>query len=95
MNLTDFNINFGTYHISEKEEKKAQSRKAEHVYNTFVNDILNQFDSRKIFQPNEVREEMRPPYTYTEIKSALEYGAENKDDVELLESDMDLFLYED
>lgn len=67
--------------------------RSEHIYTTFIQSVLEDFDGREVFRPNEVQDEIRPPYSYTEVKSALEYGAENSENIELAESDMDLFLY--
>lgn len=92
MAITDTNYDFALT-VSDEEYEEALERKAEHVYNAFVQDVLNRFESRKIFQPQVVQEEMRPPYSYGEVKSALEYGAENSESVEFIEEDMDLFLY--
>jgi hypothetical protein len=80
--------------VSEDEYRERIEQRDERIYTTFVEPVLDEsLDGRAVFQPNEVQDNMRPPYSYTEVKSALEYGSENSESVELAESDMDLFLY--
>jgi hypothetical protein len=40
-----------------------------------------------------VRDELRPPYSYREVKDALEYASGELEIYELVEEDMDLFMY--
>jgi hypothetical protein len=37
--------------------------------------------------------ELRPPYSYREVKDALEYATGEREGYELVEEDMDLYLY--
>lgn len=46
---------------------------------------------RKVFTTRELKQEMRPPYSFEQLHQSLELG----DEVELLERDMNLWLYED
>lgn len=80
-------------HVSEEDVEAARERKAEHVYESFVYPVLEDSSGRKVFQVNEVKDEIRPPYSYREVKDALEYASSETGEVDLLEEDMDLFLY--
>lgn len=87
---TDFGYGFN---ILEEDIEEARERKAEHVYQNFIYPVLQDFSGREVFQPDELQDEIRPPYSYTEVKDALEYASFESEDVEFLEEDMDLFLY--
>lgn len=93
MNYDKIQFSF-TSTISESEYEERMESRAERIYATFVQSVLEEFDGREVFQPNEVQDEMRPPYSYKEVKNALQYGAENSEGLQLLEKDMDLYLLE-
>ncbi len=87
---------FKILNISEAEYEKRKERRAKNIYQDIVEPALEQgLDSTTVFQPKRIQDEIRPPYSYTEVKNALEYGAQNSDDFHLLESDMDLYLIEE
>lgn len=54
---------------------------------------LSHRDGREVFSVSEVRDELRPPYSYREVKDALEYASGELEIYELVEEDMDLFMY--
>jgi hypothetical protein len=54
---------------------------------------LSHQDGREVFSVSEVRDELRPPYSYREVKDALEYASGELEIYELVEEDMDLFMY--
>ncbi|WP_414838299.1 hypothetical protein ACK3SF_02755 [Candidatus Nanosalina sp. VS9-1] len=88
------NIHFtGLYTASSEDVEQARERKASHVYENFVAPVLEDLDGREIFQVHEVKDDIRPPYSYREIRDALEYGSRESDELEFIEEDMDLFLY--
>ncbi|MFB6115923.1 MAG: hypothetical protein ABEK10_00270 [Candidatus Nanosalina sp.] len=82
-----------TRSVSREEVEEARDRKAEHVYTAFVQPLLEEYSGRKIFQPNEIQDDIRPPYSYREVKDALEYASGETEEIEYVEEDMDLFLY--
>lgn len=90
LDSTDFGYGF---HFSEEDVEEARERKSEHVYEAFIRPVLDEYSGREIFRPNEINEEMRPPYSYGEVRDALEYASEETEEIEYVEEDMDLFLY--
>ncbi len=87
---------FQVLNISEDEYEERMEQRAENIYENIIAPALEEsFDSRTILQPERIQNEIRPPYSYTEVKDALEYGAEESENLEMLEEDMDLYLLEE
>ena len=81
--------------VSETEYEERKEQRARNIYEDIIEPVLEEsFDSRTVFQPHSVQEEIRPPYSYGEVKDALQYGAENREHLQLQEADMDLYLLE-
>jgi hypothetical protein len=72
---SDYVINFRP-ETSNEDAERERKEKAGHVYDTFVEPVLGELDDE--FSPEDVRSEIRPPYSEREIKAALEYGVENE-----------------
>jgi hypothetical protein len=61
---------------SREDAARQRHKKARHVYQTFVEPVLEEID--ETFTPEEVREEIRPPYSEKEIEAALEYAVDEE-----------------
>lgn len=59
-------------HVPEEEIEDRRQQKAKHVYKSFVKPVLRGLETEASLQ--DVKEEMRPPYSAEEIEKALEYG---------------------
>lgn len=92
MALGDLDLNY-SFSFLDEDPEEARRRKSRHVYESFVRPALENDSGRKIFQPNEVQEDIRPPYSYREVKDALEYASREAEGIEFIEEDMELFLY--
>ncbi|MFB6115412.1 MAG: hypothetical protein ABEK04_03890 [Candidatus Nanohalobium sp.] len=62
--------------FSQEDLEEARERKAEHVYETFVQPVLE--EKEESFTAEDIRSELRPPYSEEEVKDALEYGVEEE-----------------
>ena len=97
MKLVDYDFPaFQMLQVSETEYQEREEKRAKNIYEDIIEPALEEsFDSRTIFQPDSIQDEIRPPYSYGEIKDALQYGAENRESLQLQEADMDLYLVQE
>lgn len=66
----------------------ARERYLENVYTEFLKPVI---EEHELFQPWELEEEIRPPYTTREIYDALEHV--DDPEIELVEEDLWLWKY--
>jgi len=79
--------------VHESKVEKQRRQRSGRIYRDLVEPLIEEeFESRKIFRPDRIQEELRSPYSYSEVRDALEYATEHRDNMELLEDDMDLYL---
>jgi hypothetical protein len=88
----DYDVSFRGPQVSDGEVEEARWRKSRHVFENFVEPVTSG-DGREVFSVSEVRDELWPPYSYREVKDALEYASGELEIYELVEEDMDLFMY--
>lgn len=69
------NYYFALGKASEEDLGKARERKHGHVYGTFVEPVLSEGEEMTV---EEVKDEIRPPYSGEEVRGALKYGVENE-----------------
>lgn len=70
-----YSVNFRP-EASVKDAERERNGKARHVYQTFVEPVLEELDEE--FTSEDVREEIRPPYNRREVEAALEYAVSEK-----------------
>lgn len=87
---------FKMLQVSDKEYEERKEQRAKNIYEEIIEPALEEsFDTRTVCQPDRIQDEIRPPYSYSEVKDALQYGAENRENLQLQEEDMDLYLLDD
>ncbi len=92
---TRFDYGFTGHEPRKEELERGRERYLLNLYTGFVEPYLEEeYDDASLFQPWNVSQNIRPPYTSREIEQALELASDDGNPVELVEEDMKLWKYE-